>query len=79
MVAFFVLAIGLVQVLGRMIEHTAGSGSFADEPPDPNRPVKKRGTLRLTTCVVDGSHGIVERSRVWVRRATRMSAVSSSS
>ena len=46
MVAAFVLAIGLVQVLSRMIEHSAGSGGFADEPPDPNGPVKQRGTLR---------------------------------
>jgi len=46
MVASFVLAIGLVQVLGRMIEHRAGPGGFADEPPDPNGPVKQRGTLR---------------------------------
>lgn len=80
MVAFFVLAIGLVQVLGRMIEHGAGSGGFADEPPDPNGPVKQRGTrcgddLRSA----DGPHGILERSRVWLRRATRLSAFSSSS
>jgi uncharacterized membrane protein len=34
MVAFFVLAIGLVRVLGRMIDHDTDHDGFADEPPD---------------------------------------------
>jgi hypothetical protein len=34
MVAFFILAIGLVRVLGRMIERDIDSDGFADEPPD---------------------------------------------
>lgn len=32
MVAFFVLAIGLVRVLSWLIEHGAEPGEFADEP-----------------------------------------------
>jgi hypothetical protein len=41
MVAFFVLAIGLVRVLGRMIDRDAGPDTaeeFADEPPDTSSP-----------------------------------------
>ena len=34
MVAFFLLAIGLVRVLGRMIDREADPGGPADEPPD---------------------------------------------
>ncbi len=34
LVAFFVLAIGLVRVLGRMIDRDADPGGLADEPPD---------------------------------------------
>jgi hypothetical protein len=46
MVAFFALAIGLVQVLGRMIEHGAESDDFADEPPDTNEAVNQWGRPR---------------------------------
>lgn len=34
--AFFALAIGLVQVLGRMIDQDADADALADEPPDTN-------------------------------------------
>jgi hypothetical protein len=34
MVAFFALAIGLVRVLGRMIDRDAEPGGVADEPTD---------------------------------------------
>jgi hypothetical protein len=34
LVAFFLLAIGLVRVLGRMIDRDADPEGFADEPPD---------------------------------------------
>jgi hypothetical protein len=36
MVAFFLLAIGLVRVLGRMIERDTDPDGFADEPADTN-------------------------------------------
>jgi uncharacterized membrane protein len=42
-VAFFVLAIALVQVLGRMIEHDSESDEFADEPPDTTGAVNRWG------------------------------------
>ena len=32
MVAFFILAIGLVRVLGRMIDHDTAPDDLADEP-----------------------------------------------
>ena len=38
MVTFFALAIGLVRVLGRMIERDTDPGAFADEPPDGDGP-----------------------------------------
>jgi len=38
MVAFFILAIGLVRVLGRMIDHDTDPDGFADEPPDTSDP-----------------------------------------
>jgi hypothetical protein len=34
LVAFFALAVGLVQVLGRMIERGTDPDGLADEPPD---------------------------------------------
>ena len=34
LVAFFALAIGLVQVLSRMLERDTDPDSLADEPPD---------------------------------------------
>jgi hypothetical protein len=34
LVAFFALAIGLVQVLGRMLDRDTDTDSLADEPPD---------------------------------------------
>lgn len=34
LVAFFALAIGLVQVLGRMLERDTDPDSLAEEPPD---------------------------------------------
>jgi len=37
MVAFFALAIGLVRVLGRMIDRDADPDGFADEPADASR------------------------------------------
>jgi hypothetical protein len=43
MVAFFVLAIGLVRVLGAMIERDTDPGGFADEPPDTDRPDGQAG------------------------------------
>ena len=43
MVAFFVLAIGLVRVLGAMIERDTDPGGFADEPPDTNGPADQAG------------------------------------
>jgi hypothetical protein len=38
LVAFFALAIGLVQVLGRMIDRDTDSNDLADEPPDTGAP-----------------------------------------
>jgi hypothetical protein len=38
LLAFFALAIGLVQVLGRMIERDTDPDSLADEPPDAGGP-----------------------------------------
>jgi hypothetical protein len=38
LLAFFGLAIGLVRVLGRMIEGDGEPEEFADEPPDASRP-----------------------------------------
>jgi hypothetical protein len=42
-VAFFVLAIALVQALGRMIEHDAEPDEFADQPPDTTGAVSQWG------------------------------------
>ena len=38
LVAFFALAIGLVQVLGRMIDRETDQDNLADEPPDTGGP-----------------------------------------
>jgi hypothetical protein len=38
LVAFFALAIGLVQVLGRMIDRDTDPDNLADEPPDTGGP-----------------------------------------
>jgi hypothetical protein len=46
MVAFFVLAIGLVRVLDRMISRDADPDGFADEPPDTGRAPDRRGEPR---------------------------------
>jgi hypothetical protein len=43
MVAFFVLAIGLVRVLGAMIERDTDPDGFADEPPDTNGSADQTG------------------------------------
>jgi len=43
MVAFFVLAIGLVRVLSWLIEHGAEPGEFADEPPVTDETVNRLG------------------------------------
>jgi hypothetical protein len=43
MVAFFVLAIGLVRVLGRMLERDTDPEGFPDEPPDANRSADQTG------------------------------------
>jgi hypothetical protein len=39
MVAFFALAVGLVQVLSRMIERGTDPDSLAEEPPDTGVPL----------------------------------------
>ncbi len=46
MVAFFVLAIGLVHVLDRMISGDAHPEGFADEPPDTGEAPDWRGEPR---------------------------------
>jgi hypothetical protein len=38
LLVFFALAIGLVRVLGRMIEGDGDPGEFPDEPPDNDGP-----------------------------------------
>jgi hypothetical protein len=43
MVAFFVLAIGLVRVLGRMIERDTDPDGFPEEPPDTSGPADQAG------------------------------------
>jgi hypothetical protein len=43
MVAFFVLAIGLVNVLGAMIDRDTDPDGFPDEPPDADRPADRAG------------------------------------
>jgi hypothetical protein len=43
MVAFFVLAIGLVRVLGRMIERDTDPGGFEGDPPDADSPADQTG------------------------------------
>jgi hypothetical protein len=42
--AFFALAIGLVQVLGRMIDRDAAADAFADEPPDTKSAINSGGS-----------------------------------
>jgi hypothetical protein len=42
-VVFFVLAIALVQALGRMIEHDAEPEEFADQSPDTTGAVNQWG------------------------------------
>jgi hypothetical protein len=42
--AFFALAIGLVQVLGRMIDHDADADALADEPPDTKSAIHPGGS-----------------------------------
>ena len=46
MVAFFVLAIGLVRVLSWLIEHGAEPSEFADEPPVTDETVNRLGMPR---------------------------------
>jgi hypothetical protein len=46
MVAFFLLAIGLVRLLDRMISRDADPDGFADEPPDPGAAPGWRGEPR---------------------------------
>ena len=43
LLAFFALAIGLVRVLGRMIEGDGDPGEFPDEAPDAGRPEDQSG------------------------------------
>ena len=43
LLAFFALAIGLVRVLGRMIEGDGDPEEFPDEPPDASRPEAQSG------------------------------------
>ena len=43
LLVFFALAIGLVRVLGRMIEGDGAPGEFPDEPYDASRPEDQSG------------------------------------
>jgi hypothetical protein len=43
LLAFFALAIGLVRVLGRMIEGDGDPGEFPEEPLDAGRPEDQSG------------------------------------
>jgi hypothetical protein len=43
LVVFFALAIGLVRVLGAMIDPGADPDAFDDEPPDTDGPVDQAG------------------------------------
>ena len=43
LLAFFGLAIGLVRVIGRMIEGDGDPEEFPDEPPDASRPEDQSG------------------------------------
>ena len=43
LLAFFALAIGLVRVLGRMIEGDGDPEEFPDEPPDASGPEDQPG------------------------------------
>ena len=52
MVAFFVLAIGLVRVLGRMIDHDTDP-ELADEPPDTDdEAAESPGNAAVTTSAL---------------------------
>jgi hypothetical protein len=44
LLASFVLAIGLVRVLGRLIDRDTGPEGFADEPPDAGEAAEPSGT-----------------------------------
>ena len=46
LLAFFGLAIGLVRVLGRMIEGDGDPSEFPDDPPDTNEPSDQSGGSR---------------------------------
>jgi hypothetical protein len=54
MVAFFALAIGLVRVLGRMIDRDADPGGFADEPPDISGAARRPDTADGTVNGIGG-------------------------
>ena len=43
LLVFFALAIGLVRVVGRMIEGDGDPEEFPDEPPDASRPEDQSG------------------------------------
>jgi hypothetical protein len=43
LVIFFALAIGLVRVLGRMIDGDTDPDAFEEEPPDTSGPVDQAG------------------------------------
>jgi hypothetical protein len=43
LVIFFALAIGLVRVLGRVIDHDTDPDAFPEEPPDASGPVDRAG------------------------------------
>ncbi len=43
--AFFVLAIGLVNLLSRMIERDTDPDGLGEEPPDTDRPADQAGWL----------------------------------
>jgi hypothetical protein len=43
LIAFFAFAIGLVRVLGAMIDRDTDPDAFEEEPPDTNGPVGQAG------------------------------------
>ncbi len=45
MVAFFALAIGLVNVLSRMIQHDTAPDGLGEEPPGTDKPADRAGWL----------------------------------
>jgi hypothetical protein len=59
MVAFFALAIGLVRLIGRMIERDADPDGLADEPPEEDDAAGgQRGTVNGAGGTVNGAGGL---------------------